>query len=73
LSVVLAAGGTADDIASMTVFVTDVPAYRACTKALGPIWRERMGSHFPAMALVGTPALVEPEALVEILAVAYVE
>jgi enamine deaminase RidA (YjgF/YER057c/UK114 family) len=32
-----------------------------------------MGVHFPAMALVGTTALVEPEALIEIQAVAYLE
>lgn len=71
LAVVRAAGGTAESIASMTVFVTDIPAYRAATRALGPVWRERMGRHYPAMALVGTPMLVEPEALIEIQAVAY--
>ena len=42
-------------------------------KELGPIWRARMGSHYPAMALVAVTALVEPEALVEIQAVAYLE
>ena len=73
IAVVEAANGKVADIASMTVFVTDIPAYRASTRALGPIWRERMGSHFPAMALVGVNALVEPDALVEIQAVAYLE
>jgi enamine deaminase RidA (YjgF/YER057c/UK114 family) len=68
-----AARGKVSDIASMTVFVTDIAAYRASTKALGPVWREKMGSHFPAMALVGVSALVEREALVEIQAIAYVE
>jgi enamine deaminase RidA (YjgF/YER057c/UK114 family) len=68
-----AARGKISDIASMTVFVTDIAAYRASTKALGPVWREKMGSHFPAMALVGVSALVEREALVEIQAIAYVE
>ena len=48
-------------------------AYRASTKAIGPIWKERMQTHFPAMALLGVAALVEPEALVEIQAVAYLE
>lgn len=71
LAVVRAAGGAPTDVATMTVFVTDVPAYRAQTRALGPIWRERFGKHFPAMALVGTTMLVEPLALVEIQAVAY--
>ena len=71
LAVVRAAGGQPTDIASMTVFVTDIPAYRLSQKALGAIWRERLGRHFPAMALVGVTQLVEPEALVEIQAVAY--
>lgn len=73
LAVVQAAGGNPTDIAEMTVYVTDIPAYRAARKQLGPIWRERMQTHFPAMALVGVSALVEPEALVEIQAVAYLE
>jgi enamine deaminase RidA (YjgF/YER057c/UK114 family) len=73
ITVVHAAGGKVTDIASMTIFVTDIDAYRAGTKALGPIWKERMGQHYPAMALVGTTALVEREAIVEIQAVAYLE
>ena len=71
LAVVKAGGGRPSDIAEMTIFVTDIVAYRAARKELGPIWRTRMGVHFPAMALVGTTALVEPEALIEIQAVAY--
>ncbi|MDX2093718.1 MAG: RidA family protein [Kofleriaceae bacterium] len=71
LAVVKAAGGGAEDIASMTVFVTDIPAYRGAQKLLGVVWRERMGRYFPAMALVGVTELVEPQALVEIQAIAY--
>lgn len=71
IEVVHAAGGEVADIAEMTVYVTDIAAYRNATKQLGPIWKERMGSHFPAMALVAVAALVEPVALVEIQAVAY--
>lgn len=73
IAVVHAGGGKVSDIATMTVYVTDIAAYRAATKQLGPVWRERMGSHFPAMALVAVSALVEPEALVEMQAVAYLE
>ena len=73
LAVIKAAHGHANDIAEMTIFVTDIVAYRAARKELGPIWRTRMGVHFPAMALVGTTALVEPEALIELQAVAYLE
>lgn len=70
LAVVLAAGGEAGDIASMTIYVTDLAAYRSLGKVLGMIWRERLGKHYPAMALVGVAGLVEPRALIEIQAVA---
>lgn len=70
IDVVLAGGGRPQDIASMTVFVTDLPAYRASAKALGPVWKARLGRHYPAMALVGVAGLVEERALVEIQAVA---
>ena len=72
LAVVRAAGGAAEDIASMTIFVTDIAAYRAETRAIGAAWRPRLGKHFPAMALVAVSALVEPTAVVEIQATAYV-
>jgi enamine deaminase RidA (YjgF/YER057c/UK114 family) len=71
LAVVRAAGGAAEDIASMTVYVTSIEDYRAAQRELGPVWRERMGRHYPAMALVAVTALVEPEAVVEIQAVAH--
>lgn len=71
LAVVTAAGGRAEDLATMTVFVTHMHAYRRCRKELAASWRERMGKHYPAMALVAVTDLYEPEALVEIQAVAY--
>ena len=73
LAVVWAAGGAPEDIASMTVFVTSIEEYRAAQRALGPVWRERMGRHYPAMALVAVTALVEPEAVVEIQAIATIQ
>lgn len=73
LAVVKAAGGVPQDVASMTVFVTDIPAYRnLAVNGLGAIWRERFGKHYPAMALLGIKELVEPSAMVEIEAVAYI-
>jgi enamine deaminase RidA (YjgF/YER057c/UK114 family) len=72
LAVVGAGGGKPGDIASMTVYVTDLNAYReaALSKKLGEVWRARLGKHYPAMALVGVAGLVEPRAQVEIQAVA---
>ena len=72
-AVLVAAHAHAHDLAEMTIYVTDIAAYRAARRELGPIWRAKLGTHFPAMALVGVAALVEPEALVEIQCVAYLE
>ncbi len=73
IAVVRAAGGEPGHIAQMTVYVTDMAGYRAAAGALGPVWRERMGRHYPAMALVAVSELVEPRALVEIQAIAVFE
>ena len=70
LAVVNAAGGSASEIASMTIFVTDRSAYLAAVPALGSVWKRHMGRHYPAMALVAVAALVEAEAMVEIQGVA---
>ncbi len=70
LEVVRAAGGTPESLVKMTVYVTDVSAYRLAAPGLSPIWRARFGRHYPAMALVGVAALVEPRAVVEIEAIA---
>jgi enamine deaminase RidA (YjgF/YER057c/UK114 family) len=68
LAVVHAAGGVPGDVVSMTVYVTDLDAYRSSVRELGALWRDRFGTHYPAMALVGVAGLVEPRALVEIQA-----
>lgn len=65
-AVVEAAGGAVDDVVRMTVYVTDLAAYRESLGALGAVWKRQFGRHYPAMALVGVTGLVEPEALVEI-------
>jgi enamine deaminase RidA (YjgF/YER057c/UK114 family) len=72
IAVVRAGGGEPSDIAKLTIYVTDLAEYRRSRAALGPIWRERLGRHYPAMALVGVTGLVEPLAKVEIEAVACV-
>lgn len=70
LDVVRAAGGKATDVVKMTVYVTDLDAYRESRAVLGEVWRTRMGRHYPAMALLQVAGLLEPRALVEIEAVA---
>lgn len=71
-AVVEAGGGRVEDIVRLTWYVTDIVAYRASLKEMGPIYREVFGRHFPAMAVVAVTALVEPEALLEIEATAVV-
>lgn len=71
VEVVRAAGGEPSHVVKMTVYVTDLDAYRSNLRAVGARWRERLGRHFPAMALVGVAGLVEPRAKVEIEAVAH--
>src|SRR5262249_27065175 len=40
LAVVRAAGGTPESVVKMTVYVTDLAAYRDAQRALGAVWRE---------------------------------
>ncbi len=70
LEVVSAAGGRAGDIGRLTIYVTDLDAYRRSLGPLGEAYRARMGRHFPAMTLVEVSGLVDPGALVEIEATA---
>lgn len=72
VGVVQAAGGTARDLASLTIYVTDKRRYLESTKELGPVWRELVGRHYPAIALVEVAGLVEAGALIEIQGVAAV-
>lgn len=70
LEVVRSAGGAPADVARLTVYVTDLEAYRAGLKELGALWRERFGTYYPAMALVQVQGLVDRGAVVEIEATA---
>ncbi len=70
LRVVHAAGGRPEDIGRMTIYVTDLAAYRASLRALGIAWRERLGRHYPAVALLEVNDLVDEGAVVEIEATA---
>jgi enamine deaminase RidA (YjgF/YER057c/UK114 family) len=56
----------------MTWFILDKSEYLGNLKALGQTWREVMGPHHPAMAVVQVVALVDEGAKVEIQAQAVV-
>ena len=70
LAVLAAAGGTPEHLVSMRIYVRSVAEWRRLAKAIGEVWRRRLGRWFPAMALVEVSRLYEPEALVEIEGVA---
>jgi enamine deaminase RidA (YjgF/YER057c/UK114 family) len=70
---VLAEGGAGPEhLVRLTWYVTDRDEYVARQKELGRAYREIIGKHFPAMALVQVVALVERRAKVEIEATAVV-
>jgi enamine deaminase RidA (YjgF/YER057c/UK114 family) len=70
--VVEAAGGVPEDIMRLTWYVTDKAEYLAAQAEVGRAYREVMGRHFPAMAMVVVAGLIEDEARVEIEATAVI-
>ena len=65
-------GAYPKNIARLTCYVTSIDEYLSSAKEIGASWREIMGRHYPAMALVEVVRLVEREAKVEIEATAVV-
>ena len=65
-------GAYPKNIARLTCYVTSIDEYLESAKEIGAVWREIMGRHYPAMALVEVVRLVEREAKVEIEATAVV-
>lgn len=65
-------GAYPKNIARLTCYVTSIDEYLEGAKEIGAAWREIMGRHYPAMALVEVVRLVEREAKVEIEATAVV-
>ncbi len=72
LTALTAAGGSPEDLVSVTIYLTNVRDYQANGREIGRIWRDMAGTHYPAMAGVGVTELWQPEALIEISGVAAV-
>jgi enamine deaminase RidA (YjgF/YER057c/UK114 family) len=66
LQALAAAGGSPADLASLTVYTTDLEDYRRHGREIGLAWRRLAGQDYPAMAAVEVSRLWEPAALVEI-------
>lgn len=73
IAVVTEAGGKAEEIARLLIYVTDKNEYRSRTREIGERYRALLGQHFPAMALVEVKGLLEDDALVEIEAIAVIK
>jgi enamine deaminase RidA (YjgF/YER057c/UK114 family) len=70
MAVLAEAGASPQHIVRLTWYVVDMDEYLAELPALGAAYREVMGRHFPAMAVVAVTRLVEPLARLEIEATA---
>jgi enamine deaminase RidA (YjgF/YER057c/UK114 family) len=70
MEVVHSAGGAAENIGRLVVYITDRSAYLANLTPLGEVHRKHMGRHYPAMAVVEVKSLMDSKALVEIEAAA---
>ena len=72
LAALAAAGGHPSDLASLTIYLTDMADYQAHAREIGAVWRQLAGTDYPAMAAVGVTRLWLPELLVEIQGIAVV-
>jgi enamine deaminase RidA (YjgF/YER057c/UK114 family) len=63
-------GAEPHHLVRLTWYVVDIDEYLASLRDLGHAYREVLGSHYPAMALVQVVRLVEREARLEIEATA---
>lgn len=70
LIALVAAGGQAADLASLTIYVVGIDDYQAHAREIGAVWRELAGTEYPAMAAVEVSRLWDPEALVELQGIA---
>ncbi|MEP3334366.1 RidA family protein [Sedimentitalea sp.] len=70
---VLAKGGARPEhLVRLTWYITDKQEYNANLRAFGAAYREVIGRHFPAMAVVQVVALMEDAARIEIEATAVI-
>jgi enamine deaminase RidA (YjgF/YER057c/UK114 family) len=72
LTALRAAGGRPEQLASLTVYATDLADYRRHSRDIGAVWRKLAGPRYPAMAAVGVSRLWDPQALVEIQGLAVI-
>jgi enamine deaminase RidA (YjgF/YER057c/UK114 family) len=67
-----AAGGQPDHLVSLTIYVTDVVAYKESLRDLGVVYQKHFGRHYVATALLGVRELFDDDAMVELVGVAVI-
>ena len=72
LTALRAAGGEPEHLVKLTIYIVDVPDYKAHAAEIGAVWRRLIGKHYPAMAGIGVARLWDDEALVEVEGIAVV-
>ena len=72
VAVLRTAGAEPGHLVRLTWFVTDRDKYLDARKALGIVYREIVGPHYPAMAVIVVKGLLDVRAVVEIEATAVV-
>ena len=74
-AVITAAGGEMTDFVKLTIYVLDVADYKKHLHAIGDVYRESFGKHFPAMTLVEVKGLYDEDqgCAIEIEGVAVVD
>ena len=65
-------GARPEHLVRLTCYVTSIDDYLAGLVEIGAAWKEIIGAHYPAIALVEVVRLVDPRAKVEIEATAVV-
>jgi enamine deaminase RidA (YjgF/YER057c/UK114 family) len=66
IAVLAEAAAGPQHIVRMTWYITSRSEYLVQRDEIGKAWKEIIGKHFPAMAVVEVSALIEPTAKVEI-------
>lgn len=72
VAVLAEAGARPEHLVRLTWYITDKQEYLSNLRAFGAAYRDVIGRHFPAMAVVQVAALMEDEAKVEIEATAVI-
>jgi enamine deaminase RidA (YjgF/YER057c/UK114 family) len=72
VAILAEAGARPEHLVRLTWYVTDKQEYLSALKQIGQAYKDVIGRHYPAMALVQVVALVEDRAKVEIEATAVI-